>query len=195
MTTPIGSRPRPRWQLPAAALAMVFGLATIIAGGRVVLGSAVARAAAGDYVPFVLWFNFLAGFMYVATGILLALGRPAAAKLAFAIAVGTGLVYAAFGIHVLIGGAFTVHTVMAMTLRTTIWVGIAALACRQFGCPRRKRAAGAMVVMTIVLVGLTTCGPPSSTVKMHAGSTASAAPERPLAPRMIGRPGRGPIRA
>ncbi len=184
MTATLGSRRRPRWQLPAAALAIVFGLATIIAGGRVALGSAAARAAEGEYVPFVLWFNFLAGFVYVATGVMLALARPGAAKLAFAIAVGTGLVYAAFGIHVLIGGAFTVHTVIAMTLRTTIWVGIAALACRRFGCPRRKRAVGAMVVMTIVLVGVTTCVPPASTVKMHAASTASAAPGRPLAPRM-----------
>lgn len=184
MTTPIGSRPRPRWLLPAAALAIVFGLATIVAGGRVALGSAAARAAEGDYVPFVLWFNFLAGFVYVAAGVMLALARPRAAQIAFAIAVGTALVFAAFGIHVLLGGAFTVHTVMAMTLRTTIWVGIAALACRRFGCPRRKRAVGAMLVMTIVLVGVTTCGPPSSTVKMHTARTTSAEPGRPLAPRM-----------
>lgn len=184
MTTPTESRVRPRWLLPAAALAIVFGIATIITGGRVLFGAPASPAGEGAYVPFVLWFNFLAGFAYVAAGIVLALARPWAARIAFAVAVGTGLVFAAFGIHVLVGGAFTGRTVMAMTARTTIWVGIAALACRRFGCPRQKRAVGAMVVMTVVLVGVTTCGPPSSTVKMHAAETASATPGRPLAPRM-----------
>jgi hypothetical protein len=184
LTSPTGSQPRPRWLLPAAALAIVFGIASIIAGGRVLLGSSAARAAEADYVPFVLWFNFLAGFAYVGTGIVLVLARPWAARIAFAVAVGTGLVYAAFGIHMLIGGAFTGRTVVAMTVRTMVWVGIAALACRRFGCPRRKRAVGAMFVMTIVLVGVTTCGPPSNTVQMHAATTTSATPGRPFAPRM-----------
>ncbi len=28
-----------------------------------------ARVAAGNFVPFVVWFNFLAGFVYVAAGV------------------------------------------------------------------------------------------------------------------------------
>jgi hypothetical protein len=183
-TTPIGSRRRPRWLLPAAALATVFGIATIVAGGRVVFGSAAARAAEGDYVPFVLWFNFLAGFVYVAAGIALALARPWGARLAFAIAVGTALVYVAFGLHVLAGGAFTRHTVMAMTLRTLVWVAIAALACRHFGCRRSKRTVGGMFAMTVLLVGVTTCGRPSNTVKVHAPEASREPAGRPLAPRM-----------
>lgn len=182
-TTPTGSQRRPRWLLPVATLATVFGIATVVAGGRVLFGSAAARAAEGDFVPFVLWFNFLAGFAYVAAGVALAFARPWVARLAFAIAVGTALVYAAFGLHVLLGGAFTRHTVMAMALRTVVWVGIATLACRRFGCPRSKRAIGAMFVMTSVLVGVTTCGAPSSTVKIHASDPLPAA-GRALAPRM-----------
>ena len=60
-----------------------------------------ARAAAGDYVPFVLWFNFLAGFAYIVAGAGLFLWRQWAVKLSLFIALATLLVFAAFGIHIL----------------------------------------------------------------------------------------------
>jgi len=183
-TTTVRSAPRPRWLLPAAAIATVFGIATVFAGGRVLFGSAAARAAEGDYVPFVLWFNFLAGFVYIAAGGALALARPWAARLALALAVGTALVYAAFGIHVLVGGAFTRHTVVAMALRTGIWAVIATLACRRFGCPRPRRAIGGMTVVTIAVVGATTCGRPADTVTVHAAAPTPAIAGRAPAPRM-----------
>ena len=53
-----------RWTLAVATLAGVFGVATVAKGTQVLFGSAVARVDAGHYVPFVLWFNFLAGFAY-----------------------------------------------------------------------------------------------------------------------------------
>ena len=52
-----------------SVIAVLFGLLTILSGGRVLFGDPVARAAAGNTVPFVLWFNFGAGFAYVAVGI------------------------------------------------------------------------------------------------------------------------------
>ena len=42
----------------------------------------------------------------------------------------TGLVFAAFGVHAWIGGAYETRTVGAMTLRTLLWAGIAATAHR-----------------------------------------------------------------
>lgn len=170
---------RPRWLLPAAALAAVFGIATVVAGGRVLFGG-VAR----DHVPFVLWFNFLAGFAYVVAGIALAFTRPWAARLAFAIAVGTTLLFVAFGLHVLAGGTYTRETVMAMALRTLVWIGIAVLACRELGCSRARRTVGATVVLTALLVGVTTCGKPPSTVKVHAPEAKQGTTDRPLARRM-----------
>lgn len=163
---------RPRWLWPAAAFATLFGIATIIAGGRVVFGSAAARAAEGDYVPFVLWFNFLAGFAYVGAGIALALAKPWGARLALALAVGTALVYAAFGAHVVLGGAFTRHTAVAMALRTVTWGVIATLACRHFGCRRAKRTILGTISLAIVLVSATTCGRPEATVTVHAAPAA-----------------------
>jgi hypothetical protein len=52
-----------------ALLAVAFGLLTLKEGGSVLFGSDVARAAAGACVPFVLWFNFGAGFAYVVAGL------------------------------------------------------------------------------------------------------------------------------
>lgn len=120
-------------------LAGLFGLATVVSGGRVLLGPAEARTAAGQVVPFVLWFNFAAGFAYLAAAAGLARARRWGALLSLTIASATALVFLAFGLHVLRGGAFEARTVAAMTLRTGIWAAIAAVACRRLGCSARPR--------------------------------------------------------
>ena len=115
----------------AISLAAVgFGLLTIREGGAVLFGDEAARAAAGNYVPFVLWFNFLAGFAYVVAGIGLWLQRSWAAGLSSAIALATALTFAIFGVFVYSGGAYEPRTVIAMSLRTLVWVTIAAIAWR-----------------------------------------------------------------
>lgn len=120
-----------RWIRGAAVLAAVFGLLTIKEGGTVLFGDAAARAAAGAYVPFVLWFNFLAGFAYAIAAIGLWRRQRWAAWLAAGIAMATALTFAVFGVHVLAGGAYEQRTALAMALRTTVWTVIAALAWRQ----------------------------------------------------------------
>lgn len=120
-----------RWLRGVAVLAAVFGLMTIKEGGTVLFGGAAARAAAGAYVPFVLWFNFLAGFAYVIAAIGLWRRARWAAWLATGIALATALTFAAFGVHVLAGGDYELRTALAMALRTTVWLVIAALAWRQ----------------------------------------------------------------
>lgn len=117
------------WAISLVAVA--FGLLTIKEGGAILFGGEAARAAAGNYVPFVLWFNFLAGFAYVVTGIGLWLQQRWAARLAIIIAAATALVFAAFGVHVLSGGAFEPRTVVAMSLRTLVWTTISAIAWRK----------------------------------------------------------------
>jgi len=119
-----------------AAVASLFGLATIISGGNVLFGEQAARTAAGNYLPFIVWFNFLAGFAYVAAAVGLARGRLWAARLSLGIAVTTALVFLAFGLLILAGAAFEMRTVGAMTLRTLLWAGIAWISCRQVsgGC-------------------------------------------------------------
>ena len=92
----------------AAGVAVVFGLLTILSGGRALLGGPAAQAAAGDAVPFVLWFNFLSGFVYVLAGIGLARRKSWGGTLAtgLAIAIAFGVSYALTG-DVAIAGAIT----------------------------------------------------------------------------------------
>ena len=119
------------WMRVIALIAIGFGLLTIREGGAVLFYDGAARAAAGSYVPFVLWFNFLAGFVYIVAGIGLWIRRRWAAWLAIVITVATALVFLAFGVHVALGGAWERRTVVAMTLRTLVWAGIAAIAWRR----------------------------------------------------------------
>lgn len=118
------------WLRGASIVAVLFGLMTLKEGGTVLFGGEAARTAAGAYVPFVLWFNFLAGFAYVVAGLALWRRQAWSAGLALGIALATALTFAAFGIYVLNGGAYEMRTMAAMALRTTVWLVIGALAWR-----------------------------------------------------------------
>ena len=130
MNTLAQKRSIPTWAI--SLLAVAFGLLTIKEGGTILLGDDAVRAAAGNYVPFVLWFNFTAGFAYVVAGAGLWMQRHWAVWLAIAIAAATALTFAAFGVHVVSGAAYEPRTVVALSLRTLVWVTIAAIAWRRW---------------------------------------------------------------
>ena len=135
-------------------VAVGFGLLTIKEGGTILFGdeamraaagnylllgcssctmssgTEAARAAAGNYVPFVLWFNFLAGFAYVVAGTGLWLRQRWAVWLAIAIAAATFFAFAALGEYVDSGAAYEQRTVIAMSLRTLVWVVISTITWR-----------------------------------------------------------------
>ena len=115
----------------AAVVAVVFGLLTVVSGGRALFGG----ADMGAVVPFVLWFNFLAGFAYVAAGVGLWRGTPWAPALSLIIALATAAVFAAFLWHVQAGGPYEMRTMAAMALRLAVWTALAILARRCL--PRR----------------------------------------------------------
>ena len=111
-------RPLHRFAVGVAAL---FGLATLVAGGRVLLG------ADPGYTVFrpVLVFNTLMGFAYLAAAAVIArdLGRGLLAAVAIA-AVNT------MGLGVVIvnrasGGIAADETLLAMTARTVVWALLA----------------------------------------------------------------------
>ncbi|MCK5547303.1 MAG: hypothetical protein KAI27_08010 [Rhodospirillaceae bacterium] len=118
-----------------SVIALVFGVATIFSGGQVIFGPEEKRVAAGAYVPFVVWFNFISGFAYVTAAIGLFRRAKWGAYLAIAIAASTAVTFAAFGAHVFMDGAFEARTVGAMILRTGVWIVIACVA-------QQARAAG-----------------------------------------------------
>lgn len=114
----------------AAGIALVFGALTIFSGGQALFGGPAAQAAAGNAVPFVLWFNFLSGFVYMLAGVGIALRMPWGGTLAKALAFAIVAVFALFGLHVVRGGAYEMRTVGAMVLRAAVWIGIAVFLSR-----------------------------------------------------------------
>lgn len=116
------------WLRVVSVVGVGFGLLTLKEGGMTLSGNAEALAAAGAYVPFVLWFNFLAGFAYVIAGVGLWMQQRWAAWLAVAIAVATAIVFVAFGVHVASGGAYAERTLVAMSMRLLVWAAIAGFA-------------------------------------------------------------------
>lgn len=108
-----------------AAAAALFGLATVASGGAALFGGESGAAFAGDAVPFVLWFNFLAGFVYVAAAFALWRGHRLAFPFAAALALATLLVFALFGLAVASGVPHETRTVGAMTLRSGFWIAMA----------------------------------------------------------------------
>ncbi|WP_291006642.1 hypothetical protein [Hyphomicrobium sp.] len=128
---------RPRWAAPAAWSAILFGVATILVGGKTLIAD---PASADDIVPFVLWFNFIAGFAYVTAGYGILVWKRWAAWLSAVIAAATLAAFVAFGIHVAVGGSFAARTVGAMMLRSLVWTVIAVATCRALGCVPREAA-------------------------------------------------------
>ena len=119
--------------------AAVFGVLTIRSGGAVLFGPPEASQAVGQVVPFVLWFNFLAGFAYLAAAAGLWRTAHWSVWTSAALAAASAIVFVLLGIAIASGSAYEMRTVWAMTLRTGFWVTIAALAWYTL---RRNRQAG-----------------------------------------------------
>lgn len=110
----------------ADGVTAAFGFLTLVSGGTALMGA----VDTGAVVPFVLWFNTLAGLAYVAGGILLWHGHRLALPVALAILMATAAVFAAFGWLAASGGAYEMRTVGAMTLRTVFWAVMAWVASK-----------------------------------------------------------------
>jgi len=115
-----------------SVVAILFGLLTIKSGGMVLFVDGPDRVAAGNYVPFVLWFNFVAGFFYVLAGVGLWFKQRWAMWLAGIIVLSTLVVFALLNLHIYNGGLFEFRTVIAMSLRSVVWSVIAFYAYLKF---------------------------------------------------------------
>lgn len=112
----------------AGVIAIIFGTVTVVSGWRALFGGVDMGAA----VPFVLRFNFLAGFAYVLAGIGLWRRAEWARTLSTGITLATAAVLVLFLWHVWNGGSYEMRTMGAMTLRLVIWSAIT-LVVRCFG--------------------------------------------------------------
>ena len=120
-------------QKAIAAVALIFGVLTVFSGGSVLFGGDAAQAWAGNYVNFVVWFNFVAGVFYVCAAIGLWLGKAWAVGLSALIAILTAVVALRFAAVVLGGAPFEMRTVGALALRFAFWTVAAMAAKRSLG--------------------------------------------------------------
>lgn len=113
------------------AIAIVFGLLTIKSGGQVLFGGSIYQKAVGNYVLFVVWFNFLAGFIYLVAGVGIWMRLRWAFGLSLLIAIATIIVFSILVMHILNGGGYETRTVAAMSLRSIVWISISIFSYRK----------------------------------------------------------------
>ncbi len=123
-----------------AAVAFVFGVVTLFKAGSVLFGPQSARDAVGNFVPFVLWFNFFAGFVYIGTAVHMWLDRGCAMRGAVVLTGATTIVALGFFWHISTGGAYEMQTVWALVLRIGFWAVASILLVRR----QKQRAAELM---------------------------------------------------
>lgn len=106
----------------AACVLLLFGLVTIFAGGSVILDLFGMREKEGNFVLFVVWANFIAGYLYL----IAAYGffkRKAWTSMMLSAA--TWILIVAFAgllIHIQNGGIYENKTIVAMIFRTTLTI-------------------------------------------------------------------------
>lgn len=115
----------PTWQKTVAVVAVLFGALTLFKSGAILFDMGGARQAAGNYVPFVVQFNFIAGLFYILAGAGIWLGRGWGRGLSILIAAATVLAATAFAVHLSQGGAFEMRTGAALALRAGFWALVA----------------------------------------------------------------------
>jgi len=108
-------------QRTAAVVAVLFGLATLFAGGRVLMGYSDP-----GYVVYrpLLIYNTVMGFAYIAAGVAIWVSRQrgkyaASAIFIFNLAVLLGVVFLYAN-----GGAVAIDSVRAMAFRTSVWLAL-----------------------------------------------------------------------
>lgn len=113
-----------------AIVATAFGVLTVISGGSVLFIEEKAQAA-GHYVPFVVWFNFLAGFAYVIAGLGIGFRQRWAVWMSASIAMLTVLILGLLGLHIMNGEEYELRTVIALIFRATVWASLTLFSYRR----------------------------------------------------------------
>jgi hypothetical protein len=113
---------RPLSILIVAIVGCIFGLASIRSGGSVLFIDGPFRENVGIFIPFVVWFNFLFGFVYFAAGVGLWVQRRWAVWISLLVAIATLIVFTILVIYIVNGGTYELRTIYAMILRFVVWV-------------------------------------------------------------------------
>ena len=111
--------------------AIVFGAMTIKSAGLVLFTEGEFHQQAGNYLPLIVWFNFIAGFLYIIAGGGLWRFSQWSVWLSFFIVFSTLIAFAVLGASIGMGEAYELRTVIAMAFRTSVWVIISIVAYRK----------------------------------------------------------------
>ncbi len=105
-----------------AIILMLFGLLTIFMGGSVIFDLFNIRAKEGNYVLFVVWANFICGFLYVIAAAGFYKARSWTIKPLTVALIILLFTFMALYIYIQNGEAYENKTLMAMTFRTILTV-------------------------------------------------------------------------
>jgi predicted permease len=112
--------PPSRLQRATFAVALLFGLLSVIAGGRVLLGADPGYVA---YTPLVI-FNTLMGFAYIAAAVVIRGSAERGRRTARAIVLLNLVVLVFVVVSWAASGPIAVDSVRAMAFRAAVWIGI-----------------------------------------------------------------------
>ncbi len=115
---------KPIWLLTLSIFSVIFGFLTIFAGGNA-LFTETGKLAAGKIISLVLWYNFIAGFFYIITGLAIYRQKSIAVRLSMLLANSAFAIYFALIMHILEGKEYEMRTLYAMTFRTVYWITVA----------------------------------------------------------------------
>lgn len=102
----------------------IFGLMTIKEGGFVLFDINNAQSSHGNYVPFVVKFNFFSGFIYIFIAFGLYKEKKWVKQLSLIMLFSILVVFLLFLIHIEGGGLYEKKTLFAMIFRTFTWTFI-----------------------------------------------------------------------
>lgn len=104
----------------SSTLLILLGILTLFMGGSVIFDLFGIRAIEGNYVPFIVWANFLCGFLYLIAARGFLLQKPWVAKLLGIAAIILIITFIGLLIHINTGGIYEKKTIGAMIFRTII---------------------------------------------------------------------------
>ena len=114
------------------AIALIaFALVTIFMSSSVLFDWFGIRAKQGNYVPFIVWTNFVAGFLYLISAYGILKSNKWAVKILIFAEVLLILAFIGLSIHIDQGRTFELQTIKAMLFRITVTLAFTVIAYYQ----------------------------------------------------------------
>ncbi|MGZ5244992.1 MAG: hypothetical protein ACXWDO_03295 [Bacteroidia bacterium] len=102
-----------------------FGLLTLFLSASVIFDLFHIREKEGNYVPFVVWANFVASLLYLVSAYGLVKAKSWTYKLLLLAALVLFIAFIGLIIHIQSGGIYETKTIYALIFRTLITIGFA----------------------------------------------------------------------